>query len=271
MQAKTRKILKRIGAGLMLGISLIGIGASWNKTDAQVAHKKVRNLRKKEQENLNKEDQILARMAEEEARGVISEQQKQKQEQEQLEESLASNMQRVFRFGAVAVWAIAAGLFFSSLIFNQPFSLGKGMLSILPGNPHPAVLTLESNKKAYDLSEKIEVNLNLDTKKETAELLKIFITYDEEKLDFVKPQIKNKKITGSVRESRGEVELVLNVLKGKREFDGENIATLFFESKNISLEDKNKISINQEKTKIFNEGKNILGKSDSANFYVKQQ
>jgi hypothetical protein len=269
MKAKTRKIIKRVGAGFMLGISLIGIGTSWNKTDAQVAHKRVRNLRKKDQEKLNKEDQILLNIAEEEAKGVISEQQKQKQEQHQLEESLSFNMQRFFRFGVAVVWAAIAGLFLFSLFFNQPFSLGKGVLSILPGNPHPAVLVLEASKKNYNLGEKIEIDLNLDTKKEAVEVLKIFITYDDERLSFVKSQIKNKKLSGSFREGQGEIELTLNLSEGKSSFSKEDVATLFFESKSASLEDKNKVSVVQEKTRIFNGGNNILGKIDSANFYVK--
>lgn len=269
MKAKTRKIIKRVGAGFMLGISLIGIGTSWNKTDAQVAHKRVRNLRKKEQENLNKEDQVLLNMAEEEAKGVISEQQKQKQEQHQIEESLSFDMQKFFRFGVVVVWAAAAGLFVSSLFFNQPFSLGNGVLSILPGNPHPAVLVLEPSKKNYTLGEKIEIDLNLDTKKEMVELLKIFVIYDEEKLSFVKSQIKNKKLFGSFREGQGEIELTLNLSEGKSSFDGEDVVTLLFESKSTLFEDKNKVSIAQEKTRIFSGENNILGKIDSADFYVK--
>lgn len=269
MKVGTRKILKRIGAGLMLGISLFGIGTSWNKTDAQVPHKRVRNLRKKEQDNLNKDDQILSNVVEEEARGVISEQQKQKQEQVQLEESLAFNMQRFFRFGVLVIWAVAASFFLSSLIFNQPFSLGRGMLSILPGNPHSAILTLESIKKNYKLDEKIEINLNLNTKKEEANLLRIFITYDEEKISFLRSQIKNRNITGSARENLGEVELILDVSNEREVFDSEDIVTLFFNSKGSSVEDEYKVSINQDKTRVFNEGNNILGKVSSAKFYVK--
>lgn len=178
----------------MLGLSLLGLGSSARGGQTSQLPKKIKNLRQKEQEQLKAEDQKLLTMIESEARTTIAEEEQQRQiqelQQKRQQDSLSKlNIgQKIFRYSVLGVWTVAAGLFFSSLIFNAPMSLGKKVLSALPGNPHTAVMKMELSDQAAG-NGKMTVDLSLDSDNYPVQFVKALITFEATKLDFLGYQI----------------------------------------------------------------------------------
>ncbi|MDA3815146.1 MAG: hypothetical protein PF549_02155 [Patescibacteria group bacterium] len=185
MRASSRKIFKKIGAGLMLGLSLFNLGAAWNKTEGWNTAKRSKKLRVKEKDQIDEEVVVFAEIAEEEAEKAIKERSGFQKEQvvEKIETTLS---QKIYRTTAVGLLSVALGVFATSMIFNAPFSLGKGLLSLLPGNPHMAVFSLSSEKEVVNAGDDFTVIARLDSAGEQVDDLKLVINYNPSLVSFEK-------------------------------------------------------------------------------------
>lgn len=169
----------------MLGLSLFSFGSSVGREGAEQAPKRAKQVRRREQEEVQPEVQLVANIAEEEAKAVIVEQQMETDQQlMQTQDLRLSNAQLAVRVAAVAVWTFGAAVFFGSMVFNYPFSLGKAALSLLPGTPHIATLRLSAEKNVVEQGENITVDVQLDSNTEPVEAAKLLLTYDPALLKF---------------------------------------------------------------------------------------
>ncbi len=269
MKDSSRKILKKIGAGLMLGLSLFNLGAAWNKAEGWNMAKRSKNLREKEKDRIDSEVALFAEVAEEEAEKAIRE--KSISQQEQTEEVIVLTVsQKIYRASAIGAMSVALGIFATSMIFNLPFALGKGMLSLLPGNPHLAVLSLSANAELVDVGDQFSVDINLDSAGEKVDSLKIVFPYDPNLISFEKNipssgwEIKENQVSDNRREL-----ILLNDEKTfiPRNFVKENFVRVIFKSKKTASGKDIIFSLDQSRSLVVSKndqmGRNILGETRS--------
>jgi hypothetical protein len=267
MKQKSRKLLSRLGAAFMLGLSMFNFGAAWNKMRGGEMPRKARNIRKRTQEDLDQDVKEIASIAEEEAQVVLASKQiKQQESQQQLQAETMSITQKAFRYAAVSVWVASAGLIFSSAIFNYPFALGKGMLSLLPGIPHMAALRLETDSNFYEVGEEIPVKVILDSGGDNVKAALLLIRYDSAQLDFEKFEL-NRQLFDVSKDflsdsERGVISVALENSLQEVVARKDSVATFVFSAKQeglstISLDQKDSLIL--KKTKA-GEYANVLGK-----------
>lgn len=271
IKKKTKKWLSRLGAGMLLGLSIFNLGSSFGQNNSSVP-KGVGNFRRKEDTNLNPELKEMIKMVEEEASLVISQQGKVYKNPEIQQISLG---QILLRYGVVTVWVISAGIIFSSLIFNLPFALGRGVLSVLPGTAHLAVLKLVPEKKEIVLGEKLSLNLVLDSDEKVSSA-RVFLEFPREYffLEKIDSQFSNQ-----VNFESDGMEIVFDDLKGKEFSFEDSLARISFSlSDDViwskELLEKATIKLIWEKSLVLNledkkeERKNVLGKTVDPQFYL---
>lgn len=251
----------------MLGLSLFNFGAAWRKSGQDEAFKRSKQIRKKEKEELKPDTKAVMDIAEQEASSVIKETQEQTTTQQLEESQRMSTAQMMLRYGAIGVWAVAAGLFFSSMIFNYPFSLGKNMLSLLPGIPHVATLSLQAQQRFVPSDQDVAIELFLDTNKEKSQAVRARILFDEEKVDFLKYE--PSEMFGNVsfnKTGQETIDLLLEMPKEKElEFDDAKIATLYFRP--IAADGVADMKLDKNESWVYakkeEQLKNILGKTEN--------
>ncbi len=285
MNEKRKKFFKRIGAGVLLGLSVFGFGAGARSGQIAQAPKRVRNIRQREEERVSEKKQALLSMLEEEAKNAMNEEQFLQERQEMTQTQQAKSLEQlslreqIFRFSILAVWTISAGIFFTSLIFNNPFQLGKRALSVLPGNPHTAVLRLEISSSENISSETTQVLLLLDSDKEIVDFVKAVLVFDKNKIDYWNYAYEEENYSEmEVVEKQGSVlsESILEIIarpKEVAEFQNKKVIQLDFKTKQageIAL-----ISIDRDNSLVISSGEkgamNILGKTSGLKFLTKNQ
>jgi len=268
MKEKTRKILKRMGAGLLLGLSFLNFGTGWGKQKAKSIPRRAQNIRKTTQEELDSEIQQVADIAEEEAQDVINQvtQEQQQMQQMQLQAQTQTRSQQFLRYATVGGWGVAMAVFFTSMVFNTPFSLGKAVLSLLPGEPHVAVLSLQPQQDRMFVGDTVEVDLKLATNKEEVNYFKAVINYDPQVLRFKKMEIDRTKFDdpekNKIDPQKGRIELIVKRKEGSSAFKKDTIAKIYFEA--IADSPETQIALSQKESLVLKDKKgkkyNILGK-----------
>ena len=258
----------------MLGMSLFNFGAAWGKFRSGQLPKRTRHIRTRQQEQLDSSVQSIASIAEEEAQVVVATQEFQRQEsQQQVSEEASTVFQKTMRFLAVATWAFAASVLFTSVVFNYPLGLGKGLLSLLPGQPHIASVVMESDKRIYRVGDEVEVAAKLNTRGENAKMVKLVVNYDSNSLNFRKHRIERKYFPHerefAVDKKRGKIEISLQSLGDGIAVGDEPIAHFEFET--VSPKQKCMVNPIWEESQISKqdeEMKNILGKVSGVRFRI---
>ncbi|GEM_PF-3392621 len=266
MKAKTRKILARIGAGLLLGLSFLNFGSGWMRQNFRVIARRAKNIRKAVKEKLSPEVQEIADIAEEEALKVIQKEAQQQQKQVQVQQTV-SQSQVILRYATIAGWGVAMTIFFTSMIFNQPFSLGKMALSLLPGNPHLATLSLQAEKTVVTVGEPIKVDLRLSSGGDPVDAWKAVVNFNQADLDLIKVTVNKDKFNRQEKIDVSEKGIV-TVVAGKTGepivLKNEVVASLYFLPKKITK--ATGLSLFREKSLVIKAGAkkseryNILGK-----------
>ena len=272
MKQKTRKLLSRIGAAFMLGMSLFNFGAVWNKQRGGQTPQRAKNIRKKQQEQENQLIQEVAAIAEQEAEKVMLEERIQEQEsQQQLQEETMTFFQKFARYAAISVWAFSASIIFSSAVFNYPFALGKGMLSLLPGVPHVASLSLDTQQDYYKVGDKVKVDVLLETNKEEVDLVRLAVKYDPTVLEFSDYEFDQELFDSleerSINKRKGEM-----IISFKRAGEGialskQEIGAFYFDTI-VTAECDIDLIKSQSAVVGHSESVNILGKTNSTQFRV---
>ncbi len=280
MDYRKRKIFSRIGAAFLLGMSLFNLGALWGKQKKGTLPRRSKQTRKQTQEEMDKEMQSTVKMVEEEATQAMKEILSQKEEIGQAVKQQQTVFQRIVIYASVGAWAIAAGVLFSSAIFNQPFGLGKGMLSLLPGNPHLAVISLElSNKqKVYSVGEVIKMKVKVDSAGEKVDFLRLVLNYDQQVL-----KLKDLKTDfSSIKENKnnplaGKINLALKLNKAQQLRLKEN-SVVEFDFLTTHPKKNPTIKVDQGKSLVLKSAKvkkgakeNILGKVKVDKFTVRNK
>ncbi len=276
MREKTRKILKRLGAGLLLGLSFLNFGTGWGRQKAKSIPRRAQNIRKETKEELNPEVQQIADIAEKEAEDVINEQTQEQQQMQQMQVQTQSQTQaqQFLRYATVGGWGVAMAVFFTSMIFNTPFSLGKAVLSLLPGEPHVAVLSVQSEKNIWEVGDSVMVDIKLATNQEKVNYFKAVLSYDPRVLQFQKIEIDRNKFAepeqNRIDQKKGRIVLILKRKDGA-EFNKDTIAKIIFKAKKdnqtrIVFEQKESLVLKTKKSD--NKGYNILGKTNPAKFVI---
>jgi hypothetical protein len=268
MQEKSKKILKRIGAAALLGLSFLNFGSSWGGQRAKSTPRRAQNIRKETQEEVDSEVKEIADIAEKEAADVINREMQQQEQQQQLQQKAQTRTQVTLKYAAVGGWGIAMAVFFTSAIFNQPFGLGKAVLSLLPGEPHVATLTLGAEKSLWQVGEEVEVNVQLATNQEKVNYFKTTIVYEPELLKLQKMDIDKDKFNiveeNKIDQKSGVITIVARKTGEVEDLKKDTIAKLTFKA----LEKSNKVSIKLDQTKSLviktkeedGRGYNILGR-----------
>lgn len=275
MKQKSRKLLTRIGAALMLGLSLFNFGAAWSKFKGGALPKRARNIRKRTQEQVDSEIQQVATIAEEETQTVLAaEQLKEEEQQQQLQEETLTMFQKAVRYVAVTVWAISAGLVFTSVIFNYPFAMGKGFLSLLPGEPHVVSVSLATQNDYFQIGDKIQVDAKLSTDGEAIKQIKLTVEFDPDQLQFesynVNDQLFDEFYEQKIDQEHGRIALSFANSQTSIIAHNEVIGSLFFKGLektsqcNVGIVQEESIVIKQKK----GEAHNVLGKVSSAQFRI---
>ena len=273
MKPSNRKIMKKIGAGLMLGLSLFNLGAAWNKANGWNTMKRSKRLRIKEKDQLDAEEAIIAQVAEDEAEKAIKENSVSQQQQATAVRDLSLS-QKLYRAVAIGTISIAVGIFATSMIFNTPFAIGKGMLSLLPGNPHLAVWFLKSNKEEVHSEENFMVMAGLDSAGETVDKFKLVVEYNPNLITFNSKNFSESFLIQENQVSDNKRELII---KNKSDFapkifSKEDLVELEFQSKKMTSKNEAVISINQEKSLIVSKNngmsRNILGDSEGTSLLI---
>lgn len=275
MKQKSRKLLSRIGAALMLGLSIFNFGAAWSKFKGGALPKRARNIRKRTQEQVDPEIQQVATIAEEETQAVLStEILEEENKRQQLQEETLSVFQKTIRYAAVTVWAISAGLVFTSVVFNYPFAVGKGLLSLLPGEPHVVSVSLTTHNDYFQVGDEIQIDAKLNTNGEAIEQIKLTVEFDPSQLQFENYDFNNQ-LFNEFREQKVDQEhgkIVLSFANSQTSIITRNevIGSLFFEG----LEKTNQcdVDIVQDESTVIKQKKgephNVLGKVSSAQFRI---
>ncbi len=271
MNSKKRKILKRVGAALMLGLSLFGLGTRTSRGQDRLMPKKVRNIRKEEKENLSAEQQEMLSSVEEEAKKSIQEEETQQQKEEQDSYSVLTRQQAVLRYAALSVWVIGFGFFFSSLVFNTPFALGKKFMSVLPGNPHLAKMSLAAERR--DEGSQLVVFLRADSSGDSVHFLKANLNFDRETMYLDKYEINQDKISKvgmeeKISNNSSQTKLNFNFESSGKNFKNDEVAKLYFTLR--KNEGSVKVGINQEESLMLSKKEdkteNILGEVENLYF-----
>ncbi len=276
MQEKTRKILKRLGAGLLLGLSFLNFGTGWGRQKAKSIPRRAQNIRKETKEELNPEVQQIADIAEKEAEDVINEQtqEQQQMQQMQMQTQTQTQTQQFLRYATIGGWGVAMAVFFTSMVFNTPFNLGKMALSLLPGEPHVAVLSAQSEKDIWEVGESVVVDIKLATNQEKVNYFKAVLNYNPSVLQFQKFEIDRNKFAepgqNKIDQKKGQIILILKRKDGV-EFKKDTIAKIIFKAKKdnqtkVVFDQKNSLVLKTKKSD--NKGYNILGKVNSAKFVI---
>jgi len=280
MKYKTRKTLARIGSALMLGMSLFNLGALWGRQSGGILPRRSKLTRKQVQENITQEQEELAKVSEQEASIALREilQEEQQTQVQFLQQTKDQNLlQRAFFYGVVGTWTVAAGLIFTSMVFNEPFSLGKGMMSLLPGEPHLAAIGLEMESgKEIKKGQSFEVAVVLTTKNDAVSSVRLALNYDPTKLKlegFSEEEKSNFQLSteGAYEQNSGQGFLVLTNNTEEKNYRRAKIAKIKF----IALEEQGiaSISINLERSLILKPGgegrkDNILGRASGVTFLI---
>ena len=279
MKEKTRKILKRLGAGLLLGLSFLNFGTGWGKQKAKSIPRRAQNVRKETREELNPEVQQIADIAEKEAEDVINQQtqEQQQQQQMQVQTQARTQTQQFLRYATVGGWGIAMVVFFTSMVFNSPFGLGKAVLSLLPGEPHVAVLSAQAEKNIWEVGDSVVVDIKLTTNQEKVNYFKTVLTYNPDVLQFQKFDVDKNKFNkleqNQIDTKNGRLTFIVKRNNGA-EFKKDVIAKLVFKAKkdvqtNVNIIQKESLVLKTKKAD--NKGYNILGKTVSAKFTITQK
>jgi hypothetical protein len=276
MEEKTRKIFRRVGAAFLLGLSFLNFGSSWGRQRAKSVPRRTQNLRKQNKEEVDAEVQQVADIAEKEAMDVINQEMRQQEQQQQLQQVAQARTQQVLKYAAIGGWGLAMGLFFTSMIFNQPFGLGKAVLSLLPGEPHIAVLSVVSEKTLWQVGEEVKVEIKLATNEEKVNYFKTAINYDPEIVELQVLEIDESKFNvleqNNIDKEKGQVSLIARKTENGVDLKKDVIATLIFKALKPSA--KTSISLLQEESVVIktkrenNKGYNILGRVKNISFKV---
>jgi hypothetical protein len=276
MKSRTRKILSRIGAGLMLGLSLLNFGSAWGKRNAAQVPKRYRRLKEKEQEKLRLKNQKLMTIAETEAQKAIA--QEDVYGRRQAHQANLPNLtlgQKIFRYVIITSWVISSSVFFTSMVFNYPFAWGRGALSLLPGVPHTTKLYLVPEKKTISAKEEMKIDLKMDAPYDQVGAVKATIHYNPQKIYLIRYEKKMDEKTDwqvQIDEKNGEIIVFLE----KKDLMGEvfrkkTLASFYFAS---TTKENKKVKIeliqNQSLVLAKKDGKsvNVLGKVEAGRFYV---
>jgi hypothetical protein len=276
MKEKSKKILRRVGAAVLLGLSFLNFGSSWGRQRAKSTPRRTQNIRKETQEELDSEVKEIADIAEKEAMDVINQEMQQQTQQQQLQQQAQTRTQLTLKYAAIGGWGVAMGVFFMSMIFNQPFGLGKAVLSLLPGEPHVATLTVSMEKDLWQVGENIDVNIQLATNQEKANYFKTTIVYEPTVLELQKINVDKNKFD-VVEESQISQKNGIVTIVAKKTGEAENlkkdvIVNLTFKA--LRKSDKTRIKIDQTESLVIktkkedNRGYNILGKTKGATFKI---
>ena len=279
MQEKTRKILKRMGAGLLLGLSFLNFGTGWGRQKAKSVPRRAQNVRKETKEELSSEVQQIADIAEKEAEDVINQQtqEQQQQQQMQVQTQARTQTQQFLRYATVGGWGVAMAVFFTSMVFNSPFGLGKAALALLPGEPHVAVLSAQSEKNIWEIGDSVVVDVKLATNQEKVNYFKTVLAYNPDVLQFQKFDIDKNKFDkleqNKVDIKNGRITFIIKRTNGA-EFKKDVIAKVIFKARkdaqtNVNLIQKESLVLKTKKAS--NKGFNILGKTVSAKLIITQK
>jgi hypothetical protein len=278
MKEKTRKILKRVGAGFLLGLSFLNFGTGWGKQKAKSVPRRAQNIRKETKEELDAEIQQVADIAENEAQNVINQetQEQQQQQQMQVQQQAQTQTQQFLRYATIGGWGIAMAVFFTSMIFNSPFGLGKAVLSVLPGEPHVAILSVVSKKSTWQIDDEVVVDVKLATNQEKANYFKVSLQYDPKILKFQKIRIDRKKFDNveqnRIDQKNGKITFIIKKPKEGEDFKKDVIAQISFKA--LTKSDKTMITLLQKNSLVLKtkkkdgKGYNILGKTISAKLKI---
>ena len=259
----------------MLGLSLFNFGAAWGKLRGGILPKRARNIRKRTQQQVDPEIQEVITFAEEETQTVLAaEQLEEKGSEQQLQEGTLTVFQKTVRYVAVTTWAISAGLVFSSVVFNYPFAMGKGLLSLLPGEPHVVSVSLETQSDYFQLGDEIQVDAKLSTNGEAVEQVKLTVEFDPNQLQFesyeVSSQLFDELREQGVDQEHGKVVLSFASSRANIITHDEVIGSLFFEG--LEKSSQCDVDIVQEESTVTKrkkgEAHNVLGKVSSAQFRI---
>ena len=275
MQEKSKKILKRIGAAALLGLSFLNFGSSWGGQRAKSTPRRAQNIRKETQEEVDSEIKQVADIAEKEANDVINKEMQQQAQQQQLQQQAQTRTQVTLKYAAVGGWGIAMAVFFTSAIFNQPFGLGKAVLSLLPGEPHVATLTVRAEKNLWQVGEEIRADIQLATNQEKVNYFKTTIVYEPEFLELQKMDIDKDKFDiveeNKIDQKNGVITIVARKTGKVEDLKKDTIAKLTFKA--LKKNNKVGIKLNQAKSLVIKRkedgrGYNILGKVKGLNLKI---
>jgi len=267
LRQKTKKWLTRLGAGMLLGLSIFNLGSSFGQNNPTIP-KGAGNFRRKEEVDVNPELKGMMKTAEQEAKLVLSQHGKVFVNSER--ENLGSG-QTLLRYGVVSLWVLSAGVIFASLIFNFPFALGRAVLSALPGTVHTAVLKLTADKDNFLPGERMELTLALESGEEVS-YAKAFIQYPQGVffLDGIETEH-----SYQVSFQPEGLEVFFGDLKNKEFFFQEPLARIYFVSANpldSQMTSFPEIKLSWEKSLVLSaknkkeKGRNVLGKTVSPRF-----
>lgn len=272
MKQKTRKLLSRIGAALMLGMSLFNFGMIWSKKSVERVPRKTRNMRKQTEE-VDVEVQEIADLAEREAQIVmLTEQLSERESQQQLQDEETIFAPKFFRYAAISLWVFSATILFSSAVFDYPFIVGKGMLSLLPGIPHTAKVTLKTSQEQYQIGDQASVFAYLDTRGDQVEFIKLSLVYNSEQLslDGFSANKEYFEIVDrqNVDGESGRANFLIKT-KGKgAAFDEKKLAAIRFKTTQKSADSA--INLNKGESVVVkaDNKRNILGKIKNVSFSI---
>lgn len=284
MKNRTRKILSRIGAAFLLGMSMFNFGAIWTRQQNQQVPKRAKNVREKSTESVDQSVEDIATIAEKHGNAVIlleqSNQEKQVAgvESQQQSEEDTTVFQRILRYSVIAVWTVSLGIILSSVLLNFPISFGKGALSAVPVFSEKAVVLLEPWSPFFQSNEEIKVDIYLDSGANKIEAIKLAIEFDPQLLEFeglAEGEFFEKIEIESIDDATGIIYLIFENGEDDINFSsGQKIARLKFSS--LGEPGSRNVSITKEDSSVaiatFQEDKmqiiNSLDRVDDAQFSV---
>ncbi len=276
MKQKSKKILKRIGAAFLLGLSFLNFGSGWGNQRAKSVPRRAQNVRKETQEEVDSEVKQIADIAEKEAADVINQEMQQQVQKQQMQQQVRTHTQSTLRYAAIGGWAVAMGIFFTSMMFNQPFGLGKAVLSVLPGEPHVATLAVVTEKSLYQVGENFKVNIQLATNQEEVNYFKTTVNYDPVVLELQKVEVDKNKFNiveeNKIDQSKGMVVIMAKKTGEVKDLKKDIIVELTFKA--LQKNKQAQIKINQKESFVIKtkkedkRGYNILGKVKNTKFKI---